>query len=715
MTEFNNSNIYESIDLNLKSLLTSGESLTFLVGAGISIEPPAELMSAWQIMKAILKFSAAPEAVDKILNIKNLRFEFLIELFREKYDPDLKLLNYFEEATQPNVIHSFLAEQIRNGQFVMTTNFDTLIERAVGLTEENLQIVITRKDFEEYSYPQQNWSKGKLMLYKLHGSLTNAKTGADTRDSVITTLDALGKHKEGEIFAVETFKRPLFEKIGQDRTLIVMGYSGGDDFDIVPTLLQMQGLKRVIWIAHMPHSEEPVKSYRLKPPGEQQSDPKDTLKREDQVLQSLGRTGVEVVKVCCHTASLITPLIAESLPVQDQKTTHNIAMWLEKNYSPPREGIREEFTAKVFYTYKVYTDAMNYYQKALDIYENLDNHIGRAEQLSNMGIIYRFTGKPQQALEHFQKSFDIYEDLDNDMGRASQLGNMGIIYLDTGEPQKSLECHQKSLEINERLGNLIGMANALGNMGMTYREVGKPQQALECHQKSLEINERLGNLIGMANALGNMGYIYREVGKLQQALENHQKSFEIHERLGNWTSMAHELNCIGVIYQHMGETLKALEFHQRSYDINERLGSLWGMAANLTGIALIHQRAREFQEALENFQHAYDIFKRLGDRASMAVNLNNIGEVLQEMNEPQQALDYFQRSYNIFDQMEHLEGRGHTLAGMGLTYRDLGEFKQALELCQQSYEIFKKLGYTRQMDRVANYVADVKKLLDERD
>jgi hypothetical protein len=112
--------IYEPCELDLKDLFTSDQYLTFLVGAGISIEPPSGLMPAWQIMEAILRFGAVEEAVPKLLGIKDLRFEYLIELFRNYYDNELKFLKYFDEATQPNIIHQFLAHQILAGQLVMT-------------------------------------------------------------------------------------------------------------------------------------------------------------------------------------------------------------------------------------------------------------------------------------------------------------------------------------------------------------------------------------------------------------------------------------------------------------------------------------------------------------------------------------------------------------------------------------------------------------------
>ncbi|MFX1536957.1 MAG: tetratricopeptide repeat protein, partial [Promethearchaeota archaeon] len=535
MSKTNNQDIYEPYELDLKALLMSGEPITFLVGAGISIDPPSGLLSAWKMMEDIVRFGGSPEAVEKIMSIENLRYEYLIELFRDYYDKELKLLKYFEEATQPNVIHRFLAQQIRKGQFVMTTNFDTLIERAVGLDEPKLQIVITREDFENYSNPQANLAEGLLAVYKLHGSSTNAKTGADTRDSVITTLDALGKHKEGEFFTVETFKRPLFAKVGLERTLLVMGYSGGDDFDIIPTLRQMKGLKRVIWLMHEPQGGNRVKNYRLRSLVKGSSEMKGGLRREDQILQKLGRLGtLEVIKVCAHTSSIIAPLVERSTEIHDQPT-HDMSAWLLKNVNPPPEGAPEVFSASVFYTYGFYNDALQYYQQAYEIFQRLGNESGMALQLGNMGNVCRVTGEPQKALDYFQQAYEINERLDNEAGMGSFLGSMAVIYQETGEPQKALEHYQQAYEIDERLGNESGKALQLANMGGLYWGIGEPQKALEHLHRAYKIFEGLGNIAMMATVLGNMGLIYQNIGEPQKALEHYQQAYEIFERLGNLT------------------------------------------------------------------------------------------------------------------------------------------------------------------------------------
>ena len=109
-------------------------------------------------------------------------------------------------------------------------------------------LVITKKDFSKNSNPGK---KDKLLIYKLHGSKRNIFTKENTENSLITTISSLGRdRKQGETFAIESYKKPAIINLMKNRTIIMLGYSGSDAFDISPTLFKLPELKRIIWISH---------------------------------------------------------------------------------------------------------------------------------------------------------------------------------------------------------------------------------------------------------------------------------------------------------------------------------------------------------------------------------------------------------------------------------------------------------------------------------
>lgn len=251
---------------NLDPIFTNPAELTFFVGAGISIDPPANLLPAKVFSKYLLELCAVPEEMDNLLQIPTLRYEMMVDIIQRYFDSQLDFMDYFEQFTQPNLIHYFLAHCIQHGAVVATTNFDYLIEHALlkiidKESQANVTLVLTNKDFERYSNPATLWDAGKLGVYKIHGAKRNIITNMKTTDSLMTSLSAFGKGPK--ILSLDPSKEELLRNAIGDRTLVILGYSGSDDFDISPLFRQLFNLKRLIWIDHV--SEDATEVFEFNP------------------------------------------------------------------------------------------------------------------------------------------------------------------------------------------------------------------------------------------------------------------------------------------------------------------------------------------------------------------------------------------------------------------------------------------------------------------
>ncbi|MBD3351068.1 MAG: hypothetical protein GF364_06245 [Candidatus Lokiarchaeota archaeon] len=405
----------ENVAFDFQKLLSSDEPLTFLAGAGISVDPPSCLPSARGIMSDIIRFCCPKDAADDLLSeplISRIKYEYILGLFRDSGDNDLKIMDYFAQAEHPNALHKFLAGRIRKGNIVMTTNFDFLIEYALGLGDKNARAVITKGDFQKFTDPVELTRKDMNVLYKLHGSQKNVFTGEDTAESVITTLDAFAKEKEENVFALPHYERETFLRACKGRTLVVMGYSGGDVFDIIPALMHTKDLKRVVWVEHTAAPGGNITSSDITASNVQQDSALDRL------LQQLNRgTGVEVTKVRGNTSHMCG---GQTHKPHDERIGERIEPpleWIIAHFERVSDGLKEHLAARIYANY----------------------------------------GVPNKALTHYQLSYDRYKEIDNDPGMANQLGNMGLIYMDTGEPQKAREGFEKCLRLSKQIHYKTGI------------------------------------------------------------------------------------------------------------------------------------------------------------------------------------------------------------------------------------------------------------------
>ena len=359
-------------NLIIKDLFTDGTKLTFLVGAGCSVDPPSCLPAGHPMMKAMINYTCAASEREKILELKELRFEQLVEIIRDSLDPELKIIDYYGQCDKPNLQHFFLAGMIKKGHFVMTTNFDFLIEYALlqsGVPKNEIIPIITEQDFESYNNPNELLNEGKKTIYKIHGSTKNVITGLDTRDSLVATIQALGSGKEDEnVFQVEPFKRPLFDNISSNRTFIIIGYSGSDDFDIVPTLKVLKNLKNIIWINYIQDDGGIEKIYEINDTDFEKTKNSDKV---NQILFDISRmhNANHVYRVDANTRNLISRITDIKLNPSPEPFSITPMDWLEDNIKQSSQILQYYIPFKIYYDFDRYKDAMRCIKKIFHIAE----------------------------------------------------------------------------------------------------------------------------------------------------------------------------------------------------------------------------------------------------------------------------------------------------------------------------------------------------------
>ena len=396
-------NILIPSKIKVTNILRESDELTFLIGAGISMEPPSYVASAQEIVKTIIDSCVKKNISDKLLDSFSLRYDLLIQKFRDYFDPNLKILRYFKQDRIPNLIHLYLAEMIKKHNIVMTTNFDELIEKALGYDDNLFRIIITENDFRNYSNPFNNQNKDLNLLYKLHGDLKNPVTGEDTSRTIISTLDTYRVGGMNKILPIESYKIPFFKRACNNRTLIILGYSGSDDFDIVPTLLQMEQIKRIIWVSHEVDKNKEIKKYTIDTNRKLKYSELEDLPNELKILYRLNsgkKIRCDFIKQ--HTGNLISRVIGKDLELTKTNEKSSFQHWFKENFKKIDEKSRLNFTIDLLMDYGLFDDALYYcnemYQESL----SEQDKFRATKALCRIGNCLYCKGEFKEVIEHSQ-------------------------------------------------------------------------------------------------------------------------------------------------------------------------------------------------------------------------------------------------------------------------------------------------------------------------
>jgi len=725
-------------NLSIRDLLNDDVKLTFLVGAGCSVDSPSCLPAGRKMIEDIVKYTCAESEIQKILALEELRFEQLVEIVRDQLDKDLKIIDYYGQCDKPNLQHFFLAKMIKNGHFVMTTNFDFLIEYALqqsGVPNKEIIPVITRDDFQKYCQPGGLLKEGKKAIYKVHGSTKNIISSENTKDSLVATIQAFGSNKEGEnVFQVEPFKRPLFDNISSGRSLVVMGYSGSDDFDIVPTLMVLKNLKNIVWINFIQDDGGIERIYEINNATLEETENSDKV---NQILSNIYRmhNAENVYRVDVNTMRLIEELIDIKPNLSLSNFSIDPMTWFKNKVNPPDEFIEYFIPFKIFHEFDKVDDAMacskiileiseqnndlkwkssalnnigsllkdkgeldealGHYRDALKIDEQSGDLRGKAAKLNNIGSLLTNKGELNEALKHYREALNITEKLGDLWAKVTYLNNIGSLLEDKGELNNALEHYREALNIAEKLGDLRRKAGALNNIGLLLANKGELEEAFKLYREALKINEQLGDLRGKAGALNNIGLLLKGKGELDNALQYYNEALKIDEQLGDLPNKATDLNNIGVLLYIKGELNRALMYYQKALKIDEQLGDLRGKSTKLNNIGMILKSIGELDEALRHYHEALKIDEQLGDLQGKSTKLNNIGMIYYNKGELEEALKFYGEALNINEQISNTRGKAINLNNVGMILKDKGELDVAMKHFQEVLNICEQLGYLR--------------------
>ncbi|MFX1311992.1 MAG: tetratricopeptide repeat protein, partial [Promethearchaeota archaeon] len=445
-------------DLKVEDLLDDGHNYNIIAGAGCSIDAPSNIPSSNKIMEEIIKFTCAKSEIENILQIEGLRFEILLEIIRSLLDNDLKILEYLEQCTNPNFIHFFLAEMIFQGNNVITTNFDFLIEYAIIKSNKNkdsIISVITEDDFRHFKNIIDYKNTNKKFLFKIHGAPKDILTNRDTRDYFLSLIKKIGSYKsEFNLFFVEPYKGVLFNQLFNKSIIILIGYSGQNDFDIVPILKKYHKMRRIIWINHVEIDDEKEKIIEIIKNREDSAENLDDL---DKILLEIKNQNpnIELYRIDTNVRRFLKKIIDFEPKFGVNNFSLDFSDWLVNNIDIPNMMMKYLIPHVIYFNFDRYEDSFRCGIRALEhIYEK-DHQSHKHLILNNIGWIYYKMGNYSEAIEHFEEAATIAHELGYIDREMIYLSNLGEIYERIRNFPFAIQKYEKAMKIAENTSNLM--------------------------------------------------------------------------------------------------------------------------------------------------------------------------------------------------------------------------------------------------------------------
>jgi signal transduction histidine kinase/Tfp pilus assembly protein PilF len=401
---------------------------------------------------------------------------------------------------------------------------------------------------------------------------------------------------------------------------------------------------------------------------------------------------MRIIFVHCYALFFLVHLAAYS----KNDPTDSLLLLVEK---APLDTIKVNLYNKLsaFHAPKDIEKSKFYGNKALEIAKPIQYYQGVADAYFYMARSQSVHNNPTQAIVYFENALNFYKKSGDENRIASTYNNIGIVYKNRSEYQLAYEHFNYSLDYAKKYDNKDEMANAYSNIGLIFRHNGKIEYATEYFLRALQIREEIGDLKGIAIAKGNIGNLYNNQKNYDKALKYYQEAAAIFSGEGNNMFIGHTLNNIGVIYQNKKNYDSAIYYFSRAGVIFKNLNIEFGVATNLSNIAYIYREQEKYQESLESMKEALEIFRKTGNKASEALCLIDVGINLTHLNRFEEAQEYLYDGLEMAKEMKDLQKEMDGYFGLSQYYEKRKNFELAFDF-QKKYSELKDSIYSKEIN-----------------
>ena len=474
------------------------KKLVIMCGSGVSSSPPSNLPLARELQEHILDKILGLQTCQRfVAKFKKVPLEAVIEVVERNSPQFLQALSLLLTSVQPNVDHYFMAALMAKGYLhtIMTTNFDTLLEKALSLQNLSFKVFSREEEFGDLDLTDLL----SASVIKIHGT-------ADDLTSIRSTLRlvAMPLRSDARRRALSLF----FEGLQKD--VLILGYGATDEFDINPVLRSLKTTARIYQIHHS--SENIFETQNLDDPF----------------------AGLRGVKVTCNTQQLLgalsSRLLGETHPI-----ANDISAWrsIIDDWAIRLDvGVRQFVASDLMELIGQLGEAREYLEDCLGSWSQVDEKRMRA--LLNLGNLEENMAMFPEAEVHFKECFSIAAKLGNDSMKAMSLQHLGQLAYQRRDLPSAMILTRQSQDLFQKAldAAFAGVSASLHQIGMIYTDMGLSVKAEWRLRESLKISRDLGDIEGEARSLAQLGLLYKAQRKSPEAITSFKDARSLFFRLG---------------------------------------------------------------------------------------------------------------------------------------------------------------------------------------
>ncbi|RMH68734.1 MAG: hypothetical protein D6675_15125 [Gemmatimonadetes bacterium] len=296
-------------------------------------------------------------------------------------------------------------------------------------------------------------------------------------------------------------------------------------------------------------------------------------------------------------------------------------------------------------------DAVGFYEKALEILQDEELSLRKAEAYRYLGVIYSIKRNYSKSLENYDKALEIYLDVENEWGMAKTYSSLGQAFKEMGNHHEAIFFYEKSQSLYEFLGAKSDMGMIYGKLGDVHIMLENYDAAIDYFQKDLAVSEELNNTHALSYTYRNLGKIYRLKKDYENSEKYFQRSYEFFSSVQDQMNTGRVFLDMAHLFLDMNQMEKALEHAQTAEMIFKQERKPRALAGVDVVMGKYHRQKREWDTAEAHFEKALDALDEGKLSEDLASAHYEYGLMCMEKRDDSKAINHFNRALEISEDL----------------------------------------------------------------
>lgn len=268
--------------------------------------------------------------------------------------------------------------------------------------------------------------------------------------------------------------------------------------------------------------------------------------------------------------------------------------------------------------------AVRWFRRALHHALAAGDRAGEAAVRTSLAGAEEVLGGLDAALEQYQEALRIREELGERAALGTTLNHIGSLLLDRGEPDQALEYLLRALPLRQRAGHRRGEAETLDNIAVAWHHKGDHARALEFYHRAAQIAEEVGDRSGLSYILGNVGWLYLERDEPEPAERYLARALRIADEIRDRARRGAVLASLGLLQGRGGDPESGIRFLREALAIAEETDDADAQATALNNLGLVLQETGDVAGAAEAYDDALRVRRARNDGPGVERVLRNL-------------------------------------------------------------------------------------------